>query len=148
MSDKCSIRLTAVVLKIMSAVLVSVGCVSIIFYLFTYFKEPLPVRAYHKHHDEIIKYVKSINEGKIAESKGRNGGYVILDTPEGLIAVRKTIDGAIHFVFESSPLDSTPVLVFCPESKFDIRKITTLGGDVIIKGECLDPNWFYYESDF
>ena len=112
--------------------------------------EPAPVKAYRKHHDSILAYTESIKAGRIPVNKGVHGGYALLDVlcPEGLTAVEKTKDGSIHFVFESLPPDSTPSLVYCPRTSFDVRRIDPIGGTSIVKGECLDPHWFYCEADF
>ena len=113
------------------------------------FREPSPVKAYRKHRDSILAYVASIHAGKIPLDKGVHGGYVLLDVlyPEGLTAVIPRDDGSIHFVFESMPFDSTPSLVYCPKTSFDLRQITPIGGTAIIKGQFLDPHWFYIEAD-
>ncbi len=118
--------------------------------LWHHWREPAPVKAYRKHHDSILAYIDSIRSGRIPESKGLLGGYVILDVlvPEGLIAVKKTKDGSIHFLFESLPPDPIPSLVYCPKTSLDLRQITPSEGNAIVEGQCLEPHWFYCETDF
>ena len=66
----------------------------------------------------------SVREG-YPRARAFFGGYVILDVlvPEGLIAVKKTKDGSIHFLFESLPPDPIPSLVCFPRQALTFDRL-------------------------
>jgi hypothetical protein len=133
----------------MGAAIVALAVVAGIFFLQLSYKDPAPVRAFAKHRSAIIAYVAAINAGRIPTMPGGTNSYALLDVlvPYGLTHVTKSSDGSIHFVFESLPTDATPSLVFCPQSQLDVRKITPVGGNVMVEGKLLESGWFYCEAD-
>ena len=112
--------------------------------------EPAPKKAFYSHREEIMKYVESINLGRIPKRSDRSELYRSLDVlmPYGLSTVSKDADGTIVFVFDSLPCDPTPTLIYCPHNEEDLTKIKPVGGTAIIKGEMLERHWFYCEADF
>ena len=134
----------------MSAAIVCLVLIAGVLIAFVSYKDPAPVRAFSKYRGIIYTYVESINAGRIPKRNGApNGGYLLLDVlqPHGRTAVTKSTDGSVHFVFESMPCDATPSLVYCPNSRFDLRKIEPVGGNAIVEGKMLEPCWFYCEAD-
>jgi hypothetical protein len=133
----------------MGAAIVALAVVACVLFLQLSYKDPAPVRAFAKHRSAIIAYVASINAGRIPTTPGGTNSYLLLDVlaPYGLTHVTKSSDGSIHFIFESMPTDATPSLVYCPQSRLDVRKITPAGGNVMVEGKLLEACWFYCEAD-
>ena len=111
-----------------------------------------PIELLKQHRAEIMRYIASIDAGKISLRDGDNGYYVLKCLADyngdGPITVKRE-DGCIVITFAFMPTDHVPELIYSPSGRDSLPTFYKVkqAGITFWKLTQVDRNWFYCEWD-
>jgi len=111
-----------------------------------FYRDPQPVRTLKRHREEIMRYLASIEQGRVRErNDGR--GYFLLDTLADCdVSVVEKEGNCIVIAFAFMPTDAVPQLIYSPSGVSALPERYVQPGKYRItyfELKQLDDHWFY-----